>query len=187
MRRLAMLAVLALLVTAPSVAGDLMHRTWQSVKADWRRANRWPDPYIQPDRELVRSPFATMTDKGWRVENTLSHHHFDTESKLTEAGRLKLESILIITPEQYRIVTVQQGFTPESTATRIAQVQEAAQNIVGPEQPLPEIAQTNKPPHASPADYLESIQRQFQMSTPIPRLSVSAASSGGGSGGGSSN
>lgn len=171
MRRLAMLAICGSMI-ASAQATDWLHCAWKSVKSDWHRANRWPDPYIFPDRELVREPFYTQIEKGWRTENTLSNHHFDTEGKLTEAGKLKLQSILFNTPEQYRIVLVQTAPVQVTTETRIASVQEAAQAIVGPDGATPEIAQTNRAPRSSPADYLESIQRQFQATTPVPRLPV---------------
>lgn len=172
MRRLAILAVCGLTMAAPAAAGEWLHCAWYKIKSDWAQANRWPSPYIFPDRELVREPFYTQIEKGWRTENTLSNYHFDAEGKLTDAGRLKLQSILFNTPESYRIVVVQDGVMQEATAARIASVQEASQAILGPDQPLPEIAQTNRTPISSPAGYLESIQRQFDATTPVPRLPV---------------
>jgi hypothetical protein len=172
MRRLAMLAICGLSMAAPAAAFEWLHCAWYKVKSDWKTANHWPDPYILPDRELVREPFYTQIEKGWRTENTLSNYHFDAEGKLTEAGQLKLQSILFNTPEQYRVIVVQNAPLDQTTAARLASVQENAQSILGPDEPLPQIAQTNRTPISSPADYLESIQRQFNATTPVPRLPV---------------
>jgi hypothetical protein len=126
--------------TTPGVAQDPTSTdnhpgSWhQGLKASWhqfcdtiemhrKRVAVWPEPFVRADRELVRDPFRTMADNGWRLQNTLSDDLFDRETQeLTYAGRLKLRALLTQFPPHRRQVYVLEAATPADTGKRVASV-----------------------------------------------------------------
>jgi hypothetical protein len=111
-----------------------------------------------------------MVANGWRVQNTLSDHHFDLQQNtLNEAGRQKIRAILTEAPMDRRAIFVLRGETPEKTATRIDAAQQFAAQLL-PEGGLPEVSEVSIPPRGWSADYIDDIGRKFRASTPSPRL-----------------
>ncbi len=148
--------------------GDFMH----SVARDTKRRNCWPKPFIAPDRQAVRAPFAAMVSNGWRSQNMIGEHHFiENTGRLTNAGELKIEWIVKQAPEQHRVIYVFRGRTPEETASRVESVQQFAVAIL-PDGDLPRILQSSIPALGWPASNLDAVGRAFRSSTPNPRMPV---------------
>jgi hypothetical protein len=186
MRRSAIVAgcLLALAMARSGQAENWFSDSWHDFWAATHRNNAWPEAFIPADRYAARAPFATCVANGWRAQNTLVDDHFDNETgRLTEAGALKVQSILVYTPPAYRTVFVARGDTPEITSMRMATVQEAATRVLPPGEVAP-ILDTNVEPRSTPAYYIVDVDRSFRESTPPPRLPTStrgATSSGSGS------
>lgn len=158
-------------VPAVGRAGDFIECFVHSVITDTKRNNCWPEPFIYPDRAAVREPLVIMVQNGWRRQNMLGDHHFDgSGSKLTAAGRLKVNWVLTEAPEQHRTIYVHRAETPEKTAARIAAVQEVAAAILPAGQHLA-VMESSVSPAGWPAERVDAIGRKFQSSIPEPRLS----------------
>jgi hypothetical protein len=158
-----------------------------SVARDTKRRNCWPAPWVCPDRQAAREPFAIMVNNGWRRQNMLGDYFFEpTTGQLTEAGKLKIRWIVFEAPEQHREIFVHIGQTSEETQARLATVSAEA-NSFAPQAQVPPIMQTSISDGGYPADRVDMIERKYQSSTPVPRLPApSSQGSGGGMGGGSS-
>ena len=181
----ALVALAAISSAMPTSAGDRLKSFVSNVRRDFRRNNCWPDPFVVPDRAHVYAPFGVMVSNGWRVNNTLGDHHFNPDSnQLTESGVLKIRSILLEAPQQYRSLFVLNTGDATTTAERVQAVQEAAERY-SLEGDVPQVLTTNIPVRGWPGDYADGNLRRFNASAPSPRLPASAASSSGGSGGGS--
>jgi len=162
---------------------------WKGVGLQRRRVNAWPDPFVIPDRELVRAPFKTMADNGWKLQTTLSDHLFTVEeNELTYAGQLKLRWILTQIPPHRRRIYVLEGRTSEETGTRVASVYRHLADFSPGGVPCPVLV-TQIAPRGGEGAYLNNIDRAYKDALPVPRLSAGDATSGGAeadaSGGGS--
>jgi hypothetical protein len=172
--------ILFTLTTMPLWA-DCVGDCIDGVTRDFKRRNCWPAPFVCPDRQAARAPFAVMVANGWRRQNLLGDFHFEAKNgQLTEAGKLKIRWIVYESPEQHRAVFVHIGKDNEETMSRLAAVQAYAATLV-PQDEIPPIMQTSISDGGSPADRIDQIERKYQSTTPAPRL---AAPGGGGSGGG---
>ena len=122
-------------VAAPALAENWLCEFFEGVVRDTKRRQCWPKPFNCPDREAVRAPFAVMVANGWQRQNMLADFHFEPgTTRLTEAGRLKVRSILFDSPEQHRTVFVRRADTPEETAARIESVQQLVVTMAPPGQ-----------------------------------------------------
>lgn len=140
------------------------------MKLDWHRMNRWPEPHVHADREVVRSPLMLMVNNGWRLQNTLSDHLFDPVTQtLTQAGRLKVRWITTQAPPNRRTVYVLRGETDEATQTRLAAVQEHLAGL-HPRGVKPQVAITDIVPPGGSGDYFNEVDLQLKKSIPEPRL-----------------
>ncbi len=149
---------------------NMLKRAWISVCRDFKRSNAWPDPFVTADRVAVRAPFDTMVVNGWRLQNTLSDHHFEDDSdRLTEAGRLKVAAIINHTPISYRAVFILRTQDPALTADRVASVQQETARILGDRPPVPIFETYEKPPTAA-ANYIDAVNQKYQSSIPDPRI-----------------
>jgi uncharacterized membrane protein YgcG len=181
--RLTLAAVAAALFLVPERAdAELFKR----VKRDYHRNVCWPAPFLAPDRMAVRAPFAVMINNGWRVQNTLSDEHFDSETgMLNDAGKLKVRDILTFSPPEHRTVFVLQAHYDEMTDARKRSVNQfvSGMNALS-ESPL--VAGTNIPPRGWPAENVSAIGTRFNATMPDPRLPAATMGGTGGSGGGGS-
>ncbi len=141
-----------------------------SVFRDWQRNNCYPEPFLRPDRNAVRTPFVLMVHNGWRRQNLLNDYHFEKESsELNEAGQLKVRWILTAAPRHHRTIYVHRSGTPEEAAARIAAVQEFGAHFAE-EGVMPEVFETTIDPLGWSADRVNMIGRRWVDSTPAPRL-----------------
>lgn len=174
----ALLAATIVGVAGPAHAGGFK-KFWTSIATDYKRNNLWPQPWIGPDRSSVYAPMTVMVAKGWARQNMLHEEHFEPNSdELSEAGRMKVETILSITPPDYLAVYVPRAATPELTAQRIAHVQQFVAEQPDNDHPV-QVVESRMRRNSYPADYVDQIDRAFRESTPEPRIPASAESTGG--------
>jgi hypothetical protein len=173
------------LTTLP-LSADWLCDFCNSVARDTKRRNCWPAPFVCPDRQTVRAPFAIMVNNGWRRQNMLGDFYFDsTTGQLTEAGKLKIRWIMFEAPEQHREIYVHIGLTNEETQARLALVTAEASSLA-PNGQVPPIMQTSISDGGTPASRVDMIDRKYQSSIPVPRLPAPSNQSGSGAAGGSS-
>ena len=144
----------------------------ESVVQDYRRNNCWPEPFIRPDRQAVRLPFALMVHNGWRRQNMLSEHHFGEDgATLNEGGHMKIRWIVTEAPRQHRTIYVHRTLDPEQTAARIKAVQESAMQFAADGE-RPRVLETSIPVEVEgwSATQVDAINRAWERSTPAPRL-----------------
>lgn len=143
---------------------------WDSVVIDFQRNNCWPEPFVRPDRLSVRAPFVLMVNNGWRRQNMLADYHFEEgTNNLNEAGKLKIRWIMTEAPRHHRTIYVRRADTPETTAERLALVeQSAAQYVREGEHPM--VLETTLDASGWPATRVDMIDRRWLDSTPDPRL-----------------
>ena len=154
------------------------HAFWSEVELHRRRVNVWPDPFVLPDRELVRTPFRMMADNGWRLQTTLSDHLFTEDTnELTYAGQLKLHWIVTQIPPHRRRIYVQEGHTREETGTRVASVYKHLADICPQGIPCP-VYVTQIAPRGADGAYLNDLDKAYKAGLPAPRLSSGEESSG---------
>lgn len=172
MRRWLLLPLLGLLLlgnVAPAQA-DWLARFWHEFCHDAYRNKIWPQPWIGPDRDAVVAPMQVMVANGWRRQNTINGHHFkEGTNELTEAGRFRVKWIVNSAPEAYRTIFVNRDDDPETTAARVAAVQEAAARYSYDGQ-VPMVVEVVDLHEGWPAGYIDLIDRKFRDSTPDPRL-----------------
>lgn len=156
------------------------HEFWDRVELDFHRNNCWGQPFVSVDRRATCAPFAAMVQSGWRSQNTLGSHYFHPETQaLNEAGERRLFWIITTAPEQYRTVYVAGTHEADTVERRVDSVQQVLARML-PDQPLPSVLATNREPRSWPAEYIDTIDRRVNATTPDPRLPAFQAAGGGG-------
>lgn len=187
MRRLLLLSavVLVTLTSSAPARGDWQtiktkwNGFWHRVHVDWHRNNAWPEPFVHVDRQAVQMPIDVMVDKGWQLQNTISHQLFNPEThELTQAGELKVRWILTQMPPRRRSVFVLRGNTPEITETRLRSVEQVAAAVVG-DSAMTFIAVTDVMPREGSGSYYERVSVGYDSTIPPPRLPAMDSSIGG--------
>lgn len=172
----ASLAVIVLASALPARAECIVTRFAYDVARGWERNNCWPRPFSQPDRQAARTPFVIMVRNGWRRENLLSQHHFETDTgTLNPAGQEKLRWILLQAPQQHRTIYVSRATRPDETANRVTSVHEIAGQIL-PSGVVPTVIETDIVADGWPAERIDLIGRKFRDSAPEPRLPEASSS-----------
>ena len=173
MRRAALLALVTVAILIPSVPARAdwgWHEFWHSICTDFKRNNCWPEPFVQADRVAVRAPLEIAANNGWRLQNTLSDHHFDVEThQLTQAGKLKVHSILTDSPPHRRSVWVLVGPSANSTVKRVDSVQQTVAQMI-PQGPMPPVLQSTENPPTWTAERIDVISRKAVTAQPAPIL-----------------
>lgn len=147
---------------------------WHEFEMHRFRVNHWPDPFLLPDRELVREPLRQMADNGWKEQNTFSEQLFaDGGADLNYAGHEKLRLTLTQMPPHRRVIFVLEGRNPEITAARVAAVYRHMAEIAPATQPYP-VFTTAIVPRGMSGSMIDSVDRSFLLSQPQPRLPASA-------------
>ncbi len=170
--RLMVLSLITLLFAVPAQA-NWLGAFWHHVVRETKRRQCWPKPFVCPDRQTVRQPFAVMVANGWRSQSMLGDHHFaDEESELTEAGRRKVFWILTEAPPEHRIVYVHQSMDAGVTAARLKNTRQLVGELVvaGPQ---PQVIPTAVRAPGWPADEVDLVGRKFESSMPDPRVKLS--------------
>lgn len=187
-------SILLVAAAVPSAAQeawkmDCNHPSWgENLRAHWeqfrdtvemhrKRVLYWPEPFQQQDRELVRGPFRTMADNGWKLQNTLPDELFDKESQeLTYAGRLKLRWLLTQMPPHRRQVYVLEGDTAAATDARVASVQRHL-NEIAPDQ-AHGVWTTRIVPPSGEGTYIYGVSQKLHTAAPTPRLPARSTGAG---------
>ena len=174
------LIALAGLSSAVPAQAEFLKSFWHSCRTDFERNNCWPQPFVCPDRQAARAPFAIMVANGWRRQNLLGDNHFeDTDGQLTLAGERKVHWILTEAPRQHRSIYVHRAGTPEETAARIDTVQQVAIRVL-PQGELPPIMATGISDQGWPAADADAVSRSVQANKVPPRIPYLPTSSSGG-------
>jgi hypothetical protein len=171
-----------MLSTAATSQADWLCEFLKTIPRDVKRRNCWPKPFLCPERQFERTPFALQVANGWRRQNMLTSYDFEgTDGRLNEAGKRKVYWILFEEPAQHRSIFVHIGRTDEETNARLNGVHEYAAQIM-PRGDLPMITTTTIPEDGSPADRVDIIGRKYQAAIPAPTLPAptNQNSSGGG-------
>jgi hypothetical protein len=175
-----------LLAAAPAQA-QWFSNFCDNVCRDYKRNKYWPEPFIWADRKATIAPFGQMVANGWRRQNLLSDYHFNGDNtQLNSAGEAKLRYILTQMPPARRTIFVQQGLSPEETASRMNLVNQAAIRIVPPGT-IPQVEESDLPNDGWPADDIDAVARKFNATRPDPRLQSMQSSGGDPEGSGTSN
>ncbi len=150
----------------------------------YHHAHYWPHPYNCEDREYVQNIVRQQANIGWEGATTLHDYHFDPETnRLNSAGDAHLRWILTQAPSQYRTAYVSRGSSDVIGQVRVAQVQVAAQAMVGGN--VPPILMKNDAFLGRPAIEIDTLRRLELQSIPQPRLFVIGSGGGTAGGGGS--
>ena len=175
--RVTVMVLLVVGVAAPAFAENWLCEFFEGVARDTKRRQCWPKPFTCPDREAVRAPFAVMVANGWQRQNMLADYHFEPGApRLTEAGRLKVRSIITDSPDNFRTVFVRRADTPEETAARIASVQQLMVTMVPPWQ-APPVMPSDMSAEGWSGQRVEMIDREYNKAMPKPVLPPPASSS----------
>lgn len=143
---------------------------WYVLKRDFRRNNCWPKPFPPAARDAVRQPFYNMIDNGWRQQNLISQYHFNNETNLlTEAGKVKVRSIITELPQARRVLFVQRDANSDVTLARVDAVQQEASRVAG-SGPLPQVLETSITPKGTPAHYVDAVDTRYLEGLPSPHL-----------------
>ncbi|MFP6666807.1 MAG: hypothetical protein VB876_05815 [Pirellulales bacterium] len=179
MRLLRLATVFTVMIaTASSASANPLAAFWRDFSRSYQRNRCWPHPFAEFDNFAARQPVALMIDNGWRLQNIIGTHHFETnQTILNEAGRRHIHWVLTQPPPHRRVVFVERGFTPEETAARMRDVLKVAQQFVAPGHPPP-VQETHIVARGVSADYVNKINTKFKESTPDPRLENAAGSGG---------
>jgi hypothetical protein len=143
----------------------------------------WPEPYLSLDRQAAQSPYCAMIAKGWEHQNMLVDQHFDeSNTRLSESGRLKVRWILLQTSSLHRVIYIHQAPEPQATAMRMDAVQRLVFQTVSDPLNVPIMVSTLDPID-NPADRIDQVNRNFEKMMPAPVLPKSSGTSGGQDGG----
>lgn len=167
--------VIVLGISSPLVAGELAD-FFSSIAEDARTRNRWPEPYVQTERSMIRQVWSVQVAAGWERQNLLSECHFLTNgTELTEAGRLRVQWIVNEAPEPYRLVYVHRANTPQETVARMAAVQRfVAQMPYAANVPVLESTRTDD---GWPANRIDMVAKKAAATVMDPKL-MGAATTG---------
>jgi len=165
----AMTALISLALANSALAGGI-GAFWHDSCLTVKRETCWPKPFVCPDRQAVRAPFAIMVANGWQRQNLLGDHYFEPGTgELTVAGQEKIRWIVESAPQPHRTIYVHRGADAKDSAARVEAAQQYVARIVG-EGELPAVVPTSIPEPGWPADRVEFITRKFQSTAPTPRL-----------------
>lgn len=138
---------------------------------------RWPSPYLCPDRVSAHAPFNAMISNGWRRQNLMGEHHFKADSsELTQAGELKVQWIMTQAPPAYRRMFVERSVDPEVTKTRIETISKYAE-LIAQNGETPRVDDTHIVSEGRPAATVDFVNTQFRENMRVPMLPVSAGES----------
>jgi hypothetical protein len=145
-------------------------QTVHHIRRGYHRNVAWPWPHICPDRVAVREPFCIMVENGWRRQNLLGPHHFNSETnKLTTAGELKVRWIMTQAPPDRRGIFVERSLEPEITAERLETAREFASRVAANGE-VPQVFETHLLSEGRPASVVDSTNVKFYESLPPPNL-----------------
>ncbi len=151
-----------------AIAGDGV--LCELIGKDFCRRNSWPYPHICQDIASVRSPLVVQVANGWERQNLLADHYFDPiTQQLNEAGRRKVQWILLDAPEERRIVFVHRTISVDETNQRVAAVRNYMAEL-GPGAPTASVVVSTIPADGTSAARVDWVNRKFITVLPEPKL-----------------
>ena len=185
MRRL--VGLLALVATITSLNVECVQAGWNEfwghVPMTYARNKAWPQPWLHEDQTIVRQTFAPMVQRGWQMQNTLTHEHFDLATdQLNSAGMLKVKHILRNSPPDRQTIFVFSDYGDVASSHRLDAVRNQLNEWL-PQHTAPEVVQSFSKPRGVSGSYADTITRKWEAGIPTPRLTGSSGSSSIGSGG----
>ena len=170
MRLIAMLTSLGIAATlTTSAAAGPLHALGRDLDTSYHRNKCWPVPFVYMDNAAARAPFSQMIGNGWRIQTLVSSHHFGNDMQLNEAGREQIRWIVTQAPPRRRAVHIEQGKTPEETASRIDVARDYVERFMTDGE-IVSVRPTHIQARGWPAQYVHEIAVKFSESTPEPRL-----------------
>ncbi len=171
--RFTLIASAALVIAGavvPRAEGAWFEETKHYIRRGYHRNEAWPWPYVCPDRVAVREPFCVMIENGWRRQNLLGPHHFNTQTnKLTTAGELRVQWIMTQAPPNRRSIFIERSLDASITAQRVAVAREYAAQVTTDGQ-LAQVTDTHLLSEGRPASVVDATNVRFQESLPPPIL-----------------
>ena len=162
-----------------SAQANWFKSVYHDIRGGFHTNNMWPEPYIAPARRAVKEPFAIMHARGWQRQNLLGEHHFEEDqTRLTDAGKLRVKAILANSPPQYRTVFVEKGLNREITNARIDAIQQAIVDLQT-DGPLPAVMASDMVVEGWSSEYVDAVARKVHASIPEPRLPKATGASAG--------
>jgi hypothetical protein len=147
----------------------------------YERNRWWPQPFTELDRSSVRSAFAANIEHGYRKQNTLVDQLFDPETQqLNTAGESYVRMIVTRSQVSRREIYVVRGPSEEATLARIDSVQQYVAKLA-PRGAMPSVTISDRVPALMSGSINDQIRRQYDSSTPAPRLPPPPSTGGGGS------
>ncbi len=161
-------AFVFLLFGGPAIAGDGI--LCELVGKDFCRRNSWPYPHICQDIASVRAPMVVQVANGWERQNLLAEPYFDPiTQQLNEAGRRKVQWILLDAPEERRVVFVHRTISMDETNQRVAAVRNYMAEL-GPGAPTASVVVSTMPADGTSAARVDWVNRKFITVLPEPKL-----------------
>ena len=132
--------------------------------------NQWPQQYVGQERINTAAPFEIMIRNGWRRQNLLGGHHFTEDgTKLTQAGKLRVQWILTQAPQEHRQLFVERSLSEDLTQARIATANDFASQVVT-DGYATSVQETHILSDGRPAVTVDFVNTQFRENMPIPTL-----------------
>ncbi len=153
---------------------------YQHIEQGREENNLWPQQYVGADRERAQAPFNTMVRNGWRRQNLLGSHHFNEDStKLTQAGKLRVQWILTQPPQEFRQVFIERSLETGIAETRTATINQFASRVLR-DGGIADVTETHIVSDGRPATMVDFVNTTFRENMPIPTLPNSVPGGGGG-------
>jgi hypothetical protein len=168
------LAVVITWILVPTAGQAGWKEFWRGVQTDTCRNNCWYEPFNHIDRQDMQAHLNAMVAKGWQMQNTLSHYHFDPQTnQANRSAEAKLMAIINHNPPHRRTVFVVRSLDPDITAARVDSIQQMIAQIV-PAGEMPAVVQTDAAPVGR---YAAQMYAEFsKWDAPAPVLPSSSGS-----------
>lgn len=135
----------------------------------------WFKQYVWPSRRAICQAYELTVANGWRRNNLLGKYDFSPDGKgLSEAGRIRVERILVTAPPQRRTIFIERGVDSAQTAQRIEAVQTLAANM-NPSTGAVDVQETYMHDEGRPAASVDAVFTGFGANQPPPVLPTSNA------------
>ena len=169
----AMLFVVAAALWPASASADNWF-TWRPWAFHTKQNIKWPEQFIDHDRSAARAPFSAMIANGWRSQNTIANYHFKEETgELNDTGRLKVRSVVLENPVEWRTVFVLRADYAEMTASRVRSVQQYVTELSQGDVPPPVLVTTIEP-RGTRGDVANGVNQRFMENAPAPVIPITS-------------
>ena len=166
----------AILIIASGFFADNQAHSQEAIVAfchgvcrDFQRNQFWPEAFKASARITARAPLTVEIQNGWRLQNMLDDQYFADGGKLTQAGELKIQRIVISNPSIHRSIYVHRADSEELTALRLQAVHTYA-SVISPDHQAPPIYVSIEKPRYSNAEEVNTIHQLMNEAIQSPTL-----------------